>query len=136
MNLKVYLIGKSSQLGSRGVLLLLGKYLTAFTGQKQPPEVFCKKNFLRNFASLFLNKVAGVRSEACNLIKKKTLAQVFSYEFSEISKNTSDGSSERLTFQVEKLHPECLIGEKIPCGKIVPGNLILFPPTVLTGPER
>ena len=33
------------------------------------PEVFCKK-------------------EACNFIKKETLAQVFSCEFSEISKNT------------------------------------------------
>ena len=37
--------------------------------QKQPPEVFCKKGFLRNFAkfkgkhlckSLFLNKIAGL----------------------------------------------------------------------------
>ena len=52
-------------------------------------EVFCKKVVLRNFAKLtgkhlcpsfFLNKVAG-------LIKKETLAQVFSCEFCEISKN-------------------------------------------------
>ena len=35
---------------------------------KQPPEVFCE--------------------EACNFVKKETLAQVFSYEFCEISKNT------------------------------------------------
>ena len=57
------------------------------------PEVFCKKSFLRNFAkftgkylcqSLFFNKVAG---QACNFIKKETLAQVFSCEFCEISKN-------------------------------------------------
>ena len=40
--------------------------------QKQPPEVF------------FFNKVAGL---ACNFIKKKTLTQVFSCEFCEISKN-------------------------------------------------
>ena len=30
----------------------------------------------------------GVRPEACNFIKKETLAQVFSCEFCEISKNT------------------------------------------------
>ena len=36
-------------------------------------------------ASLFSNKVAGL---ACNLIKKEALAQVFSNEFCEISKNT------------------------------------------------
>ena len=36
--------------------------------------------------SLF-NKVAGLRSQTCNFIKKETLAQVFSSEFCEISKN-------------------------------------------------
>ena len=54
-------------------------------------EVFCKKDVRRNFAkllgnhlcqSLFFNKVA------CNFIKRETLAQVFSCEFCEISKNT------------------------------------------------
>ena len=35
--------------------------------------------------SLFFNKVAGA---ACNFIKRETLAQVFSCEFYEISKNT------------------------------------------------
>ena len=52
--------------------------------------VFCKKGVLRNLAkftgrhlwqSLFFNKVAG-------LIEKETLAQVFSCEFCQISKNT------------------------------------------------
>ena len=52
------------------------------------PEVFCKKGVLRNFAkftgkplcqSLFFNKVPS---------KKGTLAQVFSCEFCEISKDT------------------------------------------------
>ena len=38
--------------------------------------------------AFFLNKVAGLRPEACNFIKKETLAQVFFREFSEISKNT------------------------------------------------
>ena len=48
------------------------------------PEVFCKKGVLRNFA-----KFTGLRSQACNFIKIETLAQVFSSEFCEISKNTS-----------------------------------------------
>ena len=61
------------------------------------PEVFCEKVVLRNFAkftgkhlcpSFFFIKVAGA---TCNFIKKKTLAQVFSCEFCEISKNTSGG---------------------------------------------
>ena len=56
-----------------------------------------RKRVLRNFAiftgkhlcqSLFFNKVAGLRHEACNFVKKKTLAQVLSCEFCEISKNT------------------------------------------------
>ena len=51
-----------------------------------------KRGILRNFAkftgkhlcqSLFFNKVA-----ACNFTQKETLAQVFSCEFCEISKNT------------------------------------------------
>ena len=42
------------------------------------PEVFFKKGVLENFAE----------AEACNFIEKETLAQVFSYEFCEISKNT------------------------------------------------
>ena len=58
------------------------------------PDVFCKKGVLKNFAkltekhlcqSLFFNKVAG---PACNFIKKESPAQVFSYEFCKISKNT------------------------------------------------
>ena len=52
--------------------------------QKQSPRRFCKK---------------GVRAEACNFIKKDAIAQVFSCEFCEISKdpysnlNTSGGGS-------------------------------------------
>ena len=53
-----------------------------------------KKGVLRNFVklagkhlcqSLFFNKVAN---GTCNIIKKETLAQEFSCEFCEISKNT------------------------------------------------
>ena len=60
-------------------------------------DVFCKKGVLRNFAkftgkhlcqSLYFNKVAGLRPEACNVIKIETLAQLFSCEFWEISINT------------------------------------------------
>ena len=55
------------------------------------PRGVLQESALRNFAkftgkhhfkSLFFNKVAG------NFIKKETLAQVFSSEFYEISKNT------------------------------------------------
>ena len=62
--------------------------------QKQPPECPIKKGVLKNFAkfsvkrlcqSLFCNKFA---EQACNIIKKQTLAQVFSCEFCEIFKNT------------------------------------------------
>ena len=57
------------------------------------PEMFCKKGVLRNFTkftgkhlcqSFSFNKAAG--PEACNFIKKETLAQVLSCEFCEISK--------------------------------------------------
>ena len=57
------------------------------------PEVFSKKGVLRYFTkftgkhlcqSVFFNKVAGLRPAT---LLKKTLAQVFSCEFSEISKN-------------------------------------------------
>ena len=50
---------------------------TYMNGQKQSPEVFCKKSIHRNFAkctgkhlrqSLFFNKVAG---GACKFIKKR-----------------------------------------------------------------
>ena len=54
------------------------------------PEVFCKKGVLRNFAKFtgkHLWPATGLQ-QACNFIKKDTLAQVFSCEFCEISKNT------------------------------------------------
>ena len=74
--------------------------------QKQPPEFICRsshqrcsivKDVLGNFTkftgkhlckSLFFDKVVGLWGETCNFIKKETLAQVFSCEFCEISKNT------------------------------------------------
>ena len=66
--------------------------------KKQPPEVSLRKGVPRNFKkftgkhlcqSLHFNKVAGLACKlACNFIKIETLTQVFSCEFSEISKNT------------------------------------------------
>ena len=53
------------------------------------PEVFCKKDVLRNFAkSTGKHQCQSLFFQACNFIKKETLAQVFSCEFCEISKNT------------------------------------------------
>ena len=68
-----------------------------------------KKGVLKNFAkivgkhlcqSLLFKKVAGLRP--ATLLKNETLAQVFSCEFCEISKNTSflQNTSERLLLAV------------------------------------
>ena len=62
--------------------------------QKQPPEVFYEKRYSQKFCKVhrktpvsesFLTKL---QAQACNFIKKETLAQVFSYEVCKISKNT------------------------------------------------
>ena len=45
--------------------------------------MFCKKGGLRNFT-----KFTEKHLQACNFIKKETLAQVFSSEFCKISNNT------------------------------------------------
>ena len=54
------------------------------------------KGVLRNFVKftgnqlcliLFFNKVAGLRTKACNSIKKESLTQMFSREFREISQS-------------------------------------------------
>ena len=56
------------------------------------PEVFCKKCVLKNFAKFTVKHLSGVcfliKLQACNFIKKETLAQVFSCEFCETSKYT------------------------------------------------
>ena len=72
---------------------LHSSFIDCFTSSRSSrPEVFCKKDTLRNsrkftgkhlWQSLFFNKVAGR-----NFIKRETLAQVSSCEFSEICKNT------------------------------------------------
>ena len=53
-----------------------------FLCRSSRPEVFCKKDVLRNFAKFTRNYLYQ------RLFKKETLAQAFSYEFCEISKNT------------------------------------------------
>ena len=69
--------------------------------QKQPPEVFCKKSVLRNFAkftgkylcqSLFFNKVAGLMPTT--LLKKRLWPRCFPANFTKLlrkpfSQNTS-----------------------------------------------
>ena len=86
--------------------------------------MFCKRGVLRNFTkftgkhlcqSLFLSKVAGLRPQACSFIKKKTLVQVFSWEFCEVSKNTflyrtykeEDIQDVFLTFNVRSIYVLC-----------------------------
>ena len=53
------------------------------------PEVLCKKGAPRNFAKFTGKHLCQCLffPEACNFIKKETLAQVFPCEFCEISKN-------------------------------------------------
>ena len=57
--------------------------------------MFCKKSVLRDFAkftekhlcqSLFFNKVAGLSPQACNFIKKETLARYFPVNFAKLIK--------------------------------------------------
>ena len=72
--------------------------------------MFCKKGVLRNFSeftgkhlcqSIFFNKVEGL-----NFIKKETLAQVFSYEFCEISKNTFSYTPPVVASEAARKHEE------------------------------
>ena len=85
---------------------------TVFRGSQ--PEVFCKKGVLRNFAkftgkylcqSLFFTKASGPRSST--LLKKETLAQVFSSEFRKHFKNTCSYRTPLLAAseQLETLQP-------------------------------
>ena len=53
--------------------------------QKPGAKKFAKFTGKHLCKSLFFNKIAGL---TCNIIKKKTLAQVFSCEFCEFFKNT------------------------------------------------
>ena len=56
------------------------------------------------FQNLFFNKVAGLTPLGCNIIKKESLAQVFSCEFCEASKNIFFTKHHRTTASVNLLH--------------------------------
>ena len=57
--------------------------------QKQPPEVFYKKSCSEeNSPKSQKNTCVDLEVSAYNFIKKEALAQVFSYEFYEMFKNT------------------------------------------------
>ena len=64
-----------------------------------------KKGVLTNFT-----KITVPESQACNFIKKETLAQVLSCEFCEISKNTF--FTEQLWTAASELVPEMLSPSK------------------------
>ena len=58
------------------------------------PEVFCKKDVIKNFPKFTgkhvcwsLSFLIKLQSETCNFIKKETPTHVFSSEFSEMFKN-------------------------------------------------
>ena len=57
-------------------------------GRSIHPKLFTKFTGIHLCRSPLFNKVAGLRPQACNFIKKKILAQVFSNEFCEIFKNS------------------------------------------------
>ena len=59
--------------------------------------------------SLFFNKVVG----ACNFFKNETLAQVFSCEYCEISKNIFFTEHLWTTASINKKYEELLKGENI-----------------------
>ena len=68
-----------------------------YTFKKQPSDCSIKKGVLKNFTkftrkhlcqSLYFDKVACCRTQACNVIKKQTPTQAFSGEFCEIFKST------------------------------------------------
>ena len=63
---------------------------TVLYRQKQPPEVFYvrKGNFAKFTGKHLCQSIFLKKAQACNFIKKETLAQVFSCEFWNISKNT------------------------------------------------
>ena len=66
------------------IFIRLGLVMFIFMLQKQPPEVFCKKSVLKNFAN-FTGK------DMCwnlFLIKTETETQMFSLEYCIIFKNT------------------------------------------------
>ena len=101
LNFWLFLIKTNSDVSSNNknftpckCYLIRDKFGKCMHGSSRP-EVFCKKVVLRYFTkstgkhlyqSLSFKNVAGLRP--ATLLKKETLAQVFSCEFCEISNNT------------------------------------------------
>ena len=86
-------------------------------------EVFCKKGVLRNFAkftgknlcqSLFFNKVAGLRPQVRNFIKKETPVQVLFSEICKISKNSFLYRTPVLIYVREDISSKVLEHQKLP----------------------
>ena len=86
--------------------------------------MFCKKAVLRNFANSQGNTCARVsiliKWQACNFIKIETLAQVFSCEFCEISKNTFSYRTPPVAASATFLKSTCLISISL----LLPFNLL------------
>ena len=73
-------------MGSNNIVVPEAAVIKDRCSKSSRPEVFCKKDVHRNFAK-FTEKQLGQSLLTATLLKKK-LAQVFSFEFCEISKNT------------------------------------------------
>ena len=74
-------------------LLCYPKSLICVLNRSSRTKVFCKKSVHRNF--LFFDKVTGLR--LATLLKRENLAQVFSCESCEISRNTFSNRTPFLT---------------------------------------
>ena len=74
----LYVKMQLAEAATRGVLQKVHLHFTLKCSlQRQPPEVFCKKGFLRNFAK-FTGKQPCQRNSERKGLWKKTLPQVFS----------------------------------------------------------
>ena len=110
--------------------------MSSIIEQKQSTEGVLLKSCSKKFQLcqiLFFNQVAGLRP--ATLLKKETLAQVFSCKFCEISKNTF--FTERLWWLllIEK-HLRCMIFQQSFCLKIFSFMKKLVASTVyMTSPE-
>ena len=67
--------------------LVVSALVSIFLDRSSHPEVFCKKGVLKKFAKFTGKHLCQSLFLKSNFIKKETLAQAFSCEFYEISKN-------------------------------------------------
>ena len=67
--------------------LVVSALVSIFLDRSSHPEVFCKKGVLKKFAKFTGKHLCQSLFLKSNFIKKETLAQAFSCEFCEISKN-------------------------------------------------